>query len=261
MKRFAAAARRRRAGQPARGPDNPGSRRSSARRSSSGATRAPPTCCSRHRDDAILATRRADRRCASPSSSCRALTRTKAGRTQVALPAVLDWSGGSTFTVARPPRRAAAVPRRRAVLRHGARRSVLVADPRGRVAIPGRRIARDDRRLVEHDGALPGGAARTPRRRTKRRSSPPSPPPRRSSGSGSAASTTTSSALIEFGDEAYVVTPFTTDYENILLSLSLIGDWTEFMKFPDQGTTIATAIEQGDRACSRRSTSSTRPAT
>ena len=28
----------------------------------------------------------------------RALTRTKAGRTQVALPAVLDWSGGSKFT-------------------------------------------------------------------------------------------------------------------------------------------------------------------
>ena len=51
-------------------------------------------------------------------------------------------------------------------------------------------------------------------------------------------------ALIEFGDEAYVVTPFTTDYDNILLSLSLIGDWTEFMKFPDQGTTIA----HGDRA-------------
>jgi Ca-activated chloride channel family protein len=51
--------------------------------------------------------------------------------------------------------------------------------------------------------------------------------------------------LVEFGDEAYVVTPFTTDYDNILLSLSLIGDWTEFMKFPDQGTTIAAAIEQG----------------
>ena len=51
--------------------------------------------------------------------------------------------------------------------------------------------------------------------------------------------------LIEFGDEAYVVTPFTTDYDNILLSLSLIGDWTEFMKFPDQGTTIGLAIEQG----------------
>jgi hypothetical protein len=51
--------------------------------------------------------------------------------------------------------------------------------------------------------------------------------------------------LVEFGDEAYVVTPFTSDYENILLSLSLIGDWTEFMKFPDQGTTISSAIEQG----------------
>ena len=51
--------------------------------------------------------------------------------------------------------------------------------------------------------------------------------------------------LIEFGDEAYVVTPFTTDYENILLSISLIGDWTEFMKFPDQGTTIGAAMEQG----------------
>ena len=49
---------------------------------------------------------------------------------------------------------------------------------------------------------------------------------------------------VEFGDEAYVVTPFTTDYDNILLSLSLIGDWTEFMKFPDQGTTIGLAIEQ-----------------
>src|SRR5262249_11012862 len=50
--------------------------------------------------------------------------------------------------------------------------------------------------------------------------------------------------LIEFGDEAYVVTPFTTDYDNILLSLSLVGDWTEFMKFPDQGTTIGLAVEQ-----------------
>ncbi|MDH4063655.1 MAG: hypothetical protein OEW19_04590, partial [Acidobacteriota bacterium] len=43
-------------------------------------------------------------------------------------------------------------------------------------------------------------------------------------------------ALIEFGDDAYVITPFTTDYENILLSTSLIGDWQEFMSFPDQGT-------------------------
>ena len=54
-------------------------------------------------------------------------------------------------------------------------------------------------------------------------------------------------ALVEFGNEAYVVTPFTNDYNNILLSLSLIGDWTEFIKFPDQGTTIAKAIDQGVR--------------
>ncbi len=52
-------------------------------------------------------------------------------------------------------------------------------------------------------------------------------------------------SLIEFGDEAYVITPFTSDYENILLSMSLIGDWTEFMNFPEQGTVIARAIDQG----------------
>jgi len=51
-------------------------------------------------------------------------------------------------------------------------------------------------------------------------------------------------ALVEFGDQAYVITPFTTDYENILFSMSLIGDWTEFMSFPDQGTIIANAVEQ-----------------
>jgi Ca-activated chloride channel family protein len=52
-------------------------------------------------------------------------------------------------------------------------------------------------------------------------------------------------SLIEFGDEAYVITPFTSDYENILLSIALIGDWTEFMNFPEQGTVIARAIDQG----------------
>jgi len=51
-------------------------------------------------------------------------------------------------------------------------------------------------------------------------------------------------SLIEFGDEAYVVTPFTSDYDNVLLSLSLVGDWTEYMKFSDQGTTIGLAIDQ-----------------
>jgi hypothetical protein len=51
-------------------------------------------------------------------------------------------------------------------------------------------------------------------------------------------------ALVEFGDQAYVITPFTSDYDNILLSMSLIGDWNEFMAFPDQGTIIANAIDQ-----------------
>ena len=51
-------------------------------------------------------------------------------------------------------------------------------------------------------------------------------------------------SLVEFGDEAYVVTPFTNDYDNILLSLALIGDPDEFRSFPDKGTTIGLAIDQ-----------------
>ena len=35
-------------------------------------------------------------------------------------------------------------------------------------------------------------------------------------------------ALIQFGNQAYVVTPFTTDYENILLSIRLISDPREW---------------------------------
>jgi len=52
-------------------------------------------------------------------------------------------------------------------------------------------------------------------------------------------------ALIEFGNEAYVVTPVTTDYDNILLSIHLIGDPKEWGRFNDAGTTIIQAIEQG----------------
>jgi hypothetical protein len=52
-------------------------------------------------------------------------------------------------------------------------------------------------------------------------------------------------SLIEFGNEAYVVTPFTTDYDNILLSIRLIGDPKEWGRFSDAGTTIIQAIEQG----------------
>ncbi len=50
--------------------------------------------------------------------------------------------------------------------------------------------------------------------------------------------------LVEFGSDAYVVTPFTSDYDNILLSLSLIGAPHEFATFPDQRTLIARAIEE-----------------
>jgi len=52
-------------------------------------------------------------------------------------------------------------------------------------------------------------------------------------------------ALIEFGDEAYVITPFTSDYDSVLLGISLIGDWGEYMRFPDGGTAIGRAIDQG----------------
>ena len=51
-------------------------------------------------------------------------------------------------------------------------------------------------------------------------------------------------ALVEFGNQAYVVTPFTNDYDNILLSIALIGDPVEFSMFPDQGTLIAQAIHE-----------------
>jgi hypothetical protein len=52
-------------------------------------------------------------------------------------------------------------------------------------------------------------------------------------------------ALIQFGNEAYVVTPFTTDYENILLSLKLIGTPIEWGRFSDWGTTIIQGLGQG----------------
>jgi hypothetical protein len=51
-------------------------------------------------------------------------------------------------------------------------------------------------------------------------------------------------ALIQFGNFAYVVTPFTNDYENVLLSTRLVGDPREWARFPDWGTTIAEGIDQ-----------------
>jgi Ca-activated chloride channel homolog len=52
-------------------------------------------------------------------------------------------------------------------------------------------------------------------------------------------------ALIQFGNEAYVVTPFTTDYENVLLSVRLVSDPREWGRFSDWGTTIIEGIDQG----------------
>ena len=52
-------------------------------------------------------------------------------------------------------------------------------------------------------------------------------------------------ALVEFGNQAYVVTPFTTDYENILLSLKLVGDPKEWGRFNDWGTTILQGLDVG----------------
>jgi hypothetical protein len=51
-------------------------------------------------------------------------------------------------------------------------------------------------------------------------------------------------ALVEFGDQAYVITPFTSDYDNILLSIALIKDPVEFSRFPNRGTVIARALQQ-----------------
>ena len=52
-------------------------------------------------------------------------------------------------------------------------------------------------------------------------------------------------AIIEFGNEAYVVTPFTTDYDNAVLSLRLIGEPRAWNRFNVFGTTIVQGIEQG----------------
>ena len=52
-------------------------------------------------------------------------------------------------------------------------------------------------------------------------------------------------ALLQFGNYAYVVTPFTTDHENILLSIGLVGSPTEWGRFDDAGTTIIQGIEEG----------------
>ena len=170
------------------------------------------------------------------------MVRASAHRGRVALPALVG--------VRRLSRGSLVAPRRAAAALAGLPFFIMaLADPRtaltrAEVSYPGRRISLHDRRLVEH--AV--GAA------VANRFAKGAP-------NNAAFFTTVGAAryfierrmngkyrdlmaLIEFGDDAYVITPFTTDYENILLSTSLIGDWNEFMAFPDQGTVIARAVEQ-----------------
>ena len=52
-------------------------------------------------------------------------------------------------------------------------------------------------------------------------------------------------SLVQFGNEAYIVTPFTNDYDNVLLSISLIGTPEEYRRFPDHGTLIMRGISRG----------------
>jgi Ca-activated chloride channel family protein len=54
-------------------------------------------------------------------------------------------------------------------------------------------------------------------------------------------------ALIQFGNNAYVVTPFTTDYENVLLSVRLLSDPVNWGRFGDGGTTILEGIAQATK--------------
>ena len=52
-------------------------------------------------------------------------------------------------------------------------------------------------------------------------------------------------SVIQFGTQAYVLAPFTTDYDNILLGIRLMGNPVEWGRFPESGTTILRGIDQG----------------
>lgn len=52
-------------------------------------------------------------------------------------------------------------------------------------------------------------------------------------------------ALIRFGNYSYVVTPFTTDYQNILQNIDLVSNPSEWGRFDDAGTTIIQSVEEG----------------
>jgi hypothetical protein len=171
----------------------------------------------------------------------RLITRRRSGRGRLALPSLVEWARHSRLTL----------------LRHGALVCALAAIPLFAIAFADPKTA-----LMQEQASYPG------RRITlmidassSMLSSMPSERLAKGAPNDAMFFTTVGAAryfvelrmkgkyrdllaLIEFGDQAYVITPFTTDYENILFSMSLIGDWTEFMSFPDQGTVIANAVEQ-----------------
>ena len=67
-------------------------------------------------------------------------------------------------------------------------------------------------------------------------------------------------ALVEFGSRAYVITPFTSDYDNLLLSMALIGDPVESRPSPSPGRSSPARSRRASRS-SRRSIFSRRRAT
>jgi Ca-activated chloride channel family protein len=168
------------------------------------------------------------------------------GRHEVALPAILDWTGATRLSFVR---HAAFL-----LFLAGLPFFVLaLTDPytsltQQETTFPGRRIAL----MIDASSSM---MRNFPTETLGRKASRGNPPPAAFMTTVSAAETFVKQringkyrdliGLVEFGDQAYVVTPFTNDYDNILLSLSLIGDWTEFIRFPDQGTTIGAAIDQG----------------
>ncbi len=68
-------------------------------------------------------------------------------------------------------------------------------------------------------------------------------------------------ALIQFGNEAYVVTPFTTDYENIMLSIRLISSPEGMGQLQRLGHDDHAGPESGDAAVPRLRLRQRRPAT
>lgn len=169
----------------------------------------------------------------------RGLRSQKAGRTHIALPAVLPVMRGTRFSI----------------LRHAAFLvfllgvpffAVALADPhtaftREETSYPGRRIAL----LVD------GSSSMVMKFETKTLKTPEN----RAFYTAVAAAEHFMKlrmngryhdliALIQFGNEAYVVTPFTTDYDNILLSIRLISSPKEWGNFNDWGTTIMQGLNE-----------------